>query len=131
MRNRSVEDVQYLTGAFAWIARHTGLKAAGTALKDGVNPFALLMSAVWVPRVMSLVSSPSPITVEEGIEMVTKTADGKYELNRLKSSQGGSERLAYLLLEDLNNVREGVYPIPSELRLENQVRQRAPNIFSL
>ena len=35
------------------------------------------------------------------------------------------ERIAYLILEDLDNVRQGIYPLPSELQVGNQVSAQA------
>ena len=100
---------------------------AQPVLNGGINPKvleALASMTTILPRVLSLLFSPRrnnnimdrDVVVTEGTQTVQQGEDGKDSIDVSTLSTAIVERLAYLLRCDFQNIRDGVYPIPTELR---------------
>eukprot|EP00978_Attheya_sp_CCMP212_P032501 scaffold127379_cov52-Attheya_sp.AAC.1 len=79
------------------------------------------------PRVISLIHSRRRVQVMENVSIavVKDPVSGKLGVDGNTYTSATAERIAYLVLEDLKNVREGIYPVPSDFKLENLVSRDA------
>jgi ubiquinone/menaquinone biosynthesis C-methylase UbiE len=69
-----------------------------------------------------MLNSPPGTRVKEGLQTVDPSTKNVLPKAVTRATV---ERVAYLILEDLDNVRQGIYPLPSEVRLESQATFKA------
>ena len=123
-------DSEYLTSVTLWLGRYNTYLAIANIVVDKLSPSDSLPSRLRqaahmpliVPQIMALIYSGSKhVEVKENTKTVTQSKSGECKLKQEVLSKAIVERATYLVSEDLNNIREGIYPLPSELKLLNQV----------
>jgi hypothetical protein len=127
---RSTAQVECLTGVALCMSRFTACNSFAFSAVVQLSPTTSMVSkfgevprkSTLVPRVMAQACSLRKIQVKDNVKTMTQDPlTGKWEAIDDVCSQAATERLACLVLEDLNNVREGLHPVPSELRLNDQI----------
>lgn len=124
-------ESEYLTSVTLQLGCYNTYLATANIVVDKLSPSDSLPSrlrqsarmSLRVNQIMAIVvySGAKQVEVKENIETVTKSKSGERKLNQEALSIAIVERATYLVSEDLNNIREGIYPLPSELKLVNQI----------
>ena len=121
-------ETEYLASAALYHSKYSGYNTFAFFAVEKLHRTPSLLqraqtaalSSTKPSRVASLLyRTTRPVIVQENVETVLKDPkSGQVRgLQREVLLQAVSERIAYLVSEDLNNIREGIYPIPSELQL--------------
>lgn len=117
---------KYTTGnlfAYAFVE-----KLDDSPLRQKARRFATFSTTV--PQIMSFVFQRfgKKSVVEEKVKTtITDELTGEIKANMNAAISSRCQKVAFMLLEDLNNIREGLYPLPSDLKLSNQA---APDALS-
>lgn len=120
-------ETEYLTSVALQIGRYqTGNSIVFTAVSK-LNPAPLptklrqaALKSQSLPQIMSLIFDKPLFSQEtlvaENVKTITQNpTSGSYSIDGEALHKVMVERSAYMLLEDLNNIRDGIYPFPSDL----------------
>lgn len=108
----------------SYIARHERLLslAATGRIANGVvqNLRYQAIQASVLPTVLNLITtlsfSKEEFVIPEYNTLLLNDKRGKPRMNYANAASAMAGRLAYLMSEELRNIRDGVYPLPSEIK---------------
>jgi len=117
-------ESEYLSSIALHIIRYQTYYNTAALAVDKLDPSPLpeklqrvLRSTQNVPRVLSMAVNPRGRVVQENVPTIDETTGTLYETTYANVM---NERAAYIILEDLNNIREKIYPFPIDLRWNRQ-----------